>query len=88
MNAMAARASTFREPSSMMSTAASACADLGLDHVQGPGRRRGRRIKLAAARAEDAMPEGTCLRCGIVGEHRNGPDQCIEALRDRLARFE
>lgn len=48
---------------------------------------RKRRQKLADARAEDAMPPGTCLKCGYPGPHPNEA-ACIHALRDRLSKFE
>jgi hypothetical protein len=36
------------------------------------------------ARKKDALGQGTCQRCGILGEHATAGD-CIEALRDALA---
>jgi len=56
---------------------------------QGPGRKRGRarRLKLAAASATDGIPLGMCQRCGYQGPHATA-GECIDALRDRLARFE
>ncbi len=42
---------------------------------------------LAAARAEDQIPPGTCRRCGFVGNHPTAA-ACISALRDRLAELE
>jgi hypothetical protein len=38
-------------------------------------------------KSTDAIRPGTCLRCGIAGEHAK-PAACIDALRDRLARWE
>jgi hypothetical protein len=35
----------------------------------------------------DALPQGTCQRCGYPGPHQTAA-ACIEALRDRLSRFE
>jgi hypothetical protein len=42
---------------------------------------------LPAAQATDAIPPGTCTRCGYQGPHMT-PGECIGALRDRLAKFE
>jgi hypothetical protein len=42
----------------------------------------------AQPRDEDAMPPGMCPRCGMMGNHWAGPMACIDALRDRLSRFE
>jgi hypothetical protein len=39
------------------------------------------------AQAEDALAAGTCTRCGYPGPHETA-GECINALRDRLARFE
>lgn len=38
-------------------------------------------------KSSDAIRPGTCRRCGITGEHSTAVD-CIDALRDRLARWE
>jgi hypothetical protein len=35
----------------------------------------------------DAVPVGTCLHCGLKGEHRTAAE-CIDALRSRLADLE
>ena len=37
--------------------------------------------------AADAIPEGTCPRCGFPGPHES-PDDCIAGLRDRIAVLE
>jgi len=37
-----------------------------------------------APRDSDAVPAGTCLRCGMVGPHPSFED-CIDALRSALA---
>jgi hypothetical protein len=47
-----------------------------------------RRAKtLAEPKPFDAIPCGTCLKCGLRGRHA-GPGECIAALRDRLADLE
>jgi hypothetical protein len=46
------------------------------------------RIKdLPPARRGEGVPPHMCLRCGIPGKHPTAA-ACIDALRDRLARFE
>jgi hypothetical protein len=42
---------------------------------------------LAPAQARDGIPIGMCPRCGYPGPHRDWAG-CVNALRDRLARFE
>ena len=42
---------------------------------------------LPPVQAADALPAGTCPRCGYPGPHTTA-GACIDALRDRLARFE
>ena len=44
-------------------------------------------LTITPAKPSDGIPLGTCRRCGIAGEHTT-PVACIEALRDRLARWE
>ena len=68
------------------SAAMAADAALYLDR-QVHGKRRQRPRALPPARAVDALPAGTCWRCGVVGEHVTAA-ACIDALRERLARFE
>ncbi len=83
-------------PSSLIRTSSEMCAELAAD----PGRklyqatyRKARGVHPARARAvpepkpEDALPDSTCQACGIQGDHST-PIDCIEALRNRLARWE
>lgn len=86
------------ETRSLLPSVAGLCADRGEDvHLVG---RRDRETHQAALRMDqrraaslpaplpvDAVPLGTCLRCGITGRHAT-PAACIDALRDRLARWE
>ena len=44
-------------------------------------------MTLIPPKPSDGIRTGTCLRCGIAGQHET-PMACIEALRDRLARWE
>jgi len=44
-------------------------------------------LAIVPPKASDAIKPGTCRRCGFAGEHAT-PIACIEALRDRLARWE
>jgi hypothetical protein len=44
-------------------------------------------MTLIPPKPSDGIKPGTCLRCGIAGEHTTAI-VCIEALRDRLARWE
>jgi len=44
-------------------------------------------MTIVAPKNSDAIKPGTCARCGYAGEHAT-PIACIEALRDRLARWE
>lgn len=37
--------------------------------------------------AADAIPDGTCRRCGFPGPHESR-DECISGLRDRIAVLE
>jgi len=41
-------------------------------------------VKTAPPRHSDAVPFGTCRRCGFIEEHPTA-DDCIAALRDRIA---
>ncbi len=41
-------------------------------------------VKTAPPRQSDAVPFGTCRRCGFIAEHPTAED-CIAALRDRIA---
>ncbi len=49
--------------------------------------RKPRQHKLTPARAMDAIPADQCPRCGMIGEHVSDRE-CIQALRDRLSKFE
>ena len=83
------------ETRSPFPSSASMCADRG-DDVGQAGRDdrethqaalrmdRRRAITLAEPKPFDAIPCGTCLKCGLRGRHAT-PAECIRALRDRLA---
>ena len=53
------------------------------------GRRREQAIaeRQGAPLPGEGTPANMCLRCGMRGRHAT-PEACIEALRDRLARWE
>jgi hypothetical protein len=54
--------------------------------LHSPSRRgRGKKGRTYITSLADAIPRGTCKRCGLIGDHSAGPDQCISALRDLLA---
>jgi len=44
-------------------------------------------MTIVPPKPSDAIKPGTCVRCGFTGEHAT-PIVCIEALRDRLAKWE
>ena len=44
-------------------------------------------ITITPPKSSDGIRSGTCLRCGMAGQHAT-PIACIDALRDRLARWE
>ena len=44
-------------------------------------------ITITPPKTSDGIRSGTCLRCGMAGQHAT-PIACIDALRDRLARWE
>jgi len=46
-----------------------------------------RRKPEAKPTGQDALKPGICRRCGIQGSHPTAT-ACIDALRDRLSRFE
>ena len=80
----------FIEPSSMIGSAAGMCVEEGME--PGPpartvqqGYRLNRRVQQPTH--VDRVPNGTCRRCGLVGEHSTAME-CIEGLRDRLAHLE
>lgn len=54
------------------------------DDIPHPGVRHRQKAKLEPPRRSDAVPRGTCLRCGLRGPHHD-VNQCIAALRDKLA---
>ena len=73
---------------SMVGCSAAMAADAAPDsvgvHAHGP---KPRVKELTPARRGEGIPPGQCLRCGIQGNHPTAA-ACIDALRDRLARFE
>ena len=85
------------ETRSPFPSSASMCADRGRpDKAERQDREaflvaarmdRRRAITLAEPKPFDAIPCGTCLKCGLRGRHAT-PAACITALRDRLARWE
>src|ERR1700680_1416744 len=85
----------YWEPSSMVGSAAAECAELAeLSEESASHARLREDARRAIARQlsppgpQDALREGTCGRCGLIGLHGGNPDLCIEALRDRLAELE
>ncbi len=82
------------ESSSPFPGSASMCADRGQPDSTGRQDRedflaaarmdRRRAVALAEPKPLDAVPRGTCLKCGLRGQHAT-PAACIDALRDRLA---
>ncbi len=50
------------------------------------GALRGRQ-RLQKPQPGEGVKPGTCPKCGMIGKHAT-PAACIEALRDRLSRFE
>jgi hypothetical protein len=51
------------------------------------GRGRAKKERCYVIRPGDAVPRGTCARCGLIGKH-DSPAVCISSLRDRLSRYE
>lgn len=51
------------------------------------GRGRRPRTSFADPREVDAVPDGLCRFCGLPGPHLSRAE-CIDALRDKLARHE
>ncbi len=41
-------------------------------------------VKTAQPRRGDALPFGTCRRCGFIADHST-PEDCIATLRDHIA---
>ena len=82
---------------SLVGCSAAMCIDLAPDDFGARARQKtggnnaippGQRAKpLPPARRKEGIPAGQCGRCGMLGSHPT-PAACIEALRDRLARFE
>jgi hypothetical protein len=68
----------------MVGSSALAAVDAAVFSNKGRDKRAQRVIRVAPPRVSDALPDGTCERCGIEGAHRDAA-ACIGALRDRLA---
>jgi uncharacterized paraquat-inducible protein A len=84
------------EPPRLIGRAAGWCADVAEPNYEGrraaqPRAKRGRsKLSAAAPLPEDAIQAATCLKCGMpmrTGRHAS-LEQCIAALRDRLADLE
>lgn len=82
---------TYTEPRSATGSSTGMCAESPFaEGSEGPAGRTGRiprRMSIKPFTGADALKTGTCMKCGLVGRHRASAD-CIEALRDRLARWE
>ena len=48
------------------------------------GRRAGKFFRHGTPRPEDAIPLGTCARCGRIADHATSED-CIDQLRGEIA---
>jgi hypothetical protein len=64
------------------------CVDAAIDETHHPRSRRDpSRSKVGRPTPRDAVTEGVCWHCGLVGEHPT-LKHCIDALRERLAKLE
>jgi len=78
--------STIDSSSSVLIEPAPSAEQIG---AAGKPPRHGRRgtgkfFRQGTARPEDAIPPGTCARCGRIADHATSED-CIEQLRDEIA---
>jgi hypothetical protein len=74
------------ETLSLIGSSALACVERSTCNSDGM-RRAKRVVRVEPPRAKDAIPEGMCRRCGLVGFHGKDPDNCITALHDEMARL-
>ncbi len=76
------------EFSSITGSSALMCVDHAPNRSVGEKRSpKGRRRAPGRLLPRDAVLDGTCVRCGIVGEHRTA-QTCIEAFRSEIATME
>jgi hypothetical protein len=81
------------EPRSLIGCSAGIAADAALSLTREEWaqlKRKRRRRALTPAQPADRVPRNLCPKCGMLngsGAHKTA-DECIAALRDRLARFE
>jgi hypothetical protein len=68
---------------SLTGNSSAACVDEARRMTPGY-RGRGKKGRVYIARPADAIPRGTCARCGLIGSHAT-PDECIDALRSVIA---
>jgi hypothetical protein len=75
---------------SLTGCSAAMLLDLAPDVAADDRRRHGQKVRVRKTQPvdpRDAVPDGTCPRCGYPGPHKT-PLECISALRARLARWE
>jgi hypothetical protein len=72
---------------SMVGCSAQMAVDAAPDEVGARTHQRKPRVNLPLPRRGEGVPPHMCLRCGIPGKHPTAA-ACIDALRDRLSRWE
>jgi hypothetical protein len=72
---------------SLEGSAGRMCVDAAAEERYAYRRRDARRYKVQRPQPRDAVRVGVCWHCGLPGPHPSLFD-CIDALRERLARLE
>jgi hypothetical protein len=70
---------TFGVPRSMTGTS--------LALVEQSDKRAKRKVEVEPPRAEDALPARLCLKCGMLTGPHDSLEECVDALREALAKF-